>query len=154
MKALRSLQSTLAVVLLLTATSAFPDIRNPQASDGILIAPQQQGTVELVSLPGKGKFVSARITKQGLTNALVVILTIDERDVVKVNMDSLLNLGLTETNPYGVVLLNGKDGVVDDIKTMTIGFPTPLVYKRNLTLSVNVLDVNLLQVTARVIHGK
>jgi hypothetical protein len=39
------------------------------------------------------------------------------------------------------------------IKTVTIGFPTPLVYKRNLTLSVTVNEANVVQILANVIHG-
>ena len=39
------------------------------------------------------------------------------------------------------------------LKTMTVGFPTPLLYKRSLTLSVTVNEPNVVQVLANVIHG-
>jgi hypothetical protein len=39
------------------------------------------------------------------------------------------------------------------LKTMTIGFPTPLLYKRRLTLSVTVNEANVAQILANVIHG-
>jgi hypothetical protein len=39
------------------------------------------------------------------------------------------------------------------IKTVTIGFPTPLLYKRSLTLSVTVNEGAVVQILANVIHG-
>jgi hypothetical protein len=39
------------------------------------------------------------------------------------------------------------------IKTVTLGFPTPLVYKRSLNLSVTVNEPGVVQIVANVIHG-
>jgi hypothetical protein len=39
------------------------------------------------------------------------------------------------------------------IKTVTIGFPAPLLYKRSLSLSVTVNEGNVAQILANVIHG-
>ena len=50
--------------------------------------------------------------------------------------------------PYGLVLLHSAA-----LKTMTIGFPTPLLYKRDLKLSVTVNEPNVAQIVANVIHG-
>ena len=39
------------------------------------------------------------------------------------------------------------------IKTMTVGFPTPLLYKRSLRLRVTVNEPGVVQLLANVIHG-
>ena len=77
-----------------------------------------------------------------------MILDIDGRNVTNLSFAAALNQGLTQQNPYGLVVLNTAA-----LKTMTVGFPTPLLYKRSLTLSVTVNEPNVVQVLANVVHG-
>ena len=58
------------------------------------------------------------------------------------------NQGLTQQNPYGLVLLHSAA-----LKTFTVGFPAPLLYKKSLRLSVTVNEPNVVQIVANVIHG-
>ena len=39
------------------------------------------------------------------------------------------------------------------LKTMTVGFPVPLVYRRSLQLSVTVNEPGVVQIVSNVIHG-
>jgi hypothetical protein len=39
------------------------------------------------------------------------------------------------------------------IKTMTLGFPTPLLYKRSLNLRVTVNEPGVVQILGNVVHG-
>ena len=70
------------------------------------------------------------------------------RNVANLSYAGAINEGLTQQNPYGLVLLQSPS-----IKTVTIGFPTPLIYKRSLSLSVTVNEGNVAQILANVIHG-
>ena len=58
------------------------------------------------------------------------------------------NEGLTQQNPYGLVLLHSSA-----LKTMTLGFPTPLRYKRSLNLRVTVNEPAVVQILGNVVHG-
>ena len=141
---------TIFLCLFLLAINSHADVRAPERTQG-LVAPAPIGESELIFLEGKGKFISAQITKQGGTNDLTfVILVIDGRNVVNISIAALRNIGLTENNPYGLVLLKSNGNP----KTFTIGFSTPLVYKRELRLSVNVQEPNVVQILANVVHGK
>ena len=121
---------------------------DPERTEG-LKAPAPNGTYPLVTLKGPGVFLGAEVTKQGGTNDLTfVILDIDGRNVTNLSFAGALNQGLTQQNPYGLVVLNSAA-----LKTMAVGFPTPLLYKRSLTLSVTVNEPNVVQVLANVIHG-
>jgi hypothetical protein len=123
-------------------------ICDPVRTQG-LRAPAPSGTHDLVSLAGPGLFVAAAVSKQGGTNDLTfVILEIDGRNVTNLSFAAANNWGLTQHNPYGLVMLHSTS-----IKTLTIGFPTPLVYKRSLKLSVKVSEANVVQILANVIHG-
>ena len=123
-------------------------ICDPARTQG-LKAPAGRGTHDLVVLDGPGLFVAAAVSKQGGTNDLTfVILDIDGRNVTNVSFAGANNQGLTQHNPFGLVLLHSPV-----IKTMTIGFPTPLVYKRSLRLSVRVNEPNVVQILANVIRG-
>ena len=114
-----------------------------------LRAPAPKGTHDLVVVDGPGIFVAAAVSKQGGTNDLTfVILDIDGRNVTNLSFAAANNQGLTQHNPYGLVLLHSPV-----IKTMTIGFPTPLVFKRSLRLSVKVNEPNVVQVLANIIRG-
>lgn len=141
---------TLFFGLALLASTTQADIRNPERTQG-LIAPASIGETELVFLEGPGKFVSAEITKQGGTNDLTFVsLDIDGRNVVNTSIAGLRSIGLTENNPYGLVLLQSSGNP----KTFTIGFSSPLVYRNELRLSVNVQEPNVVQILANVVHGR
>lgn len=138
------------MALSFVAVSVYADVLEPQRTQG-LIAPAPQGVHNLVLLKGSGKFVSAEITKQGGTNDLTfVILDIDGRNVVNVSIAALKNSGLTQNNPYGLVLMQPAG----NIKTFTIGFSAPFVFASDLKLSVDVKETGVAQILANVIHGK
>jgi hypothetical protein len=121
---------------------------DPQRTQG-LKAPAANGTHTLVTLEGPGVFLGAQVSKQGGTNDITfVALDIDGRSVTNLSFAAAANWGMTEQNPYGVVLLQAGG-----IKTITVGFPTPLLYKRSLKLSVTVNEPNVAQILANVVHG-
>src|SRR4051812_14947173 len=114
---------------------------DPERTQG-LIAPASQGTHTLVTLTGRGVFLGAAVAKQGGANDLTfVILNIDGRNVVNLSFAAAANEGFTQQNPFGLVLVHSTV-----LKTMTIGFPTPLRYKRQLELIVTVNESNVVQI--------
>ena len=114
-----------------------------------LKAPAAKGNHDLVLVDGPGIFVAAAVSKQGGTNDLTfVVLDIDGRNVTNLSFAAANNQGLTQHNPYGLVVLHSPV-----IKTMTIGFPTPLVFKRSLRLSVRVNEPGVVQIVANIIRG-
>lgn len=140
--------AALLVLVALQGCAAW--VQEPERTQG-LIAPAPQGAHTLVSLQGPGVFISAQVTKQGGTNDLTfVILDIDGRNVVNFSIAAANNVGLTQDNPYGLVLVNAGS----DPKTLTIGFGTPLAFADELTLGVQVSEPNVVQILANVIHGR
>src|SRR5262245_44915427 len=106
---------------------------DPERTQG-LKAPAPAGTHGLVGLSGPGVFLGLAVAKQGGTNDLTfVILDIDGRNVTNISFAAAINQGLTHQNPYGLVVTHSSS-----LKTMTVGFPTPLLYKQSLKLSVTV----------------
>ncbi len=121
---------------------------NPQRTQG-LEAPAPSGVYTLVELEGPGIFLGAQVSKQGGTNDITFVnLEIDGRNVTSLSFAAARNMGLTQQNPYGIVLLES-----DALQNFTIGFPTPLRFDDSLTLSVNVNEDNVVQILANVIHG-
>lgn len=121
----------------------------PERTQG-LVTQVPQGNHNLVSLEGPGLFLGAHVSKQGGTNDITfVILDIDGRNVTNISFAAARNLGLTQQNPYGLVLLES-----DALQNMTIGFPTPLKFGHSLTLSVTVNEDNIVQILGNVIHGR
>jgi len=121
----------------------------PERTQG-LVAEVPQGDHNLVTLEGPGLFVGAHVSKQGGTNDLTFVsLDIDGRNVTNLSFAAARNLGLTQQNPYGLVLLES-----DALQNLTIGFPTPLQFRRSLTLSVTVKEDNIVQILGNVIHGR
>ncbi|HMB37330.1 MAG TPA: hypothetical protein VKV41_25005 [Methylomirabilota bacterium] len=130
-----------------TATCA-PGVCNPRRTQG-LKAPAPAGTFVLMNLQGPGVFLGAEVSKQGGTNDLTfVILDIDGANVTNMSYAAARNLGLLQQNPFGLVLLQSAL-----VKTMTIGFPTPLRFARSLRLSVKVSEPTVVQILANVITG-
>jgi hypothetical protein len=129
-------------------TGCAAGVCDPERTQG-LKAPAPNGTHDLVTLKGPGVYLGAAISKQGGTNDLTfVILDIDGRNVANLSYAAATNQGLTQQNPYGVVLLHSTA-----IKTMTLGFPTPLLYKRSLQLRVTVNEPGVVQILGNVVHG-
>jgi len=121
----------------------------PQRTQG-LRAPAPKGEHVLVSLEGPGIFLAAEVAKQGGTNDLTFVsLDIDGRNVTNLSFAAAENTGLTQQNPYGLVLLASAA-----IKNLTIGFPVPLRFQKRLKLSVNVDEDDVVQILANVIHGR
>jgi hypothetical protein len=121
---------------------------DPERTQG-LRAPAPQGNHLLVSLKGPGVFLAAEVTKQGGTNDLTfVILDIDGRNLVNLSYAAVANQGLTQHNPYGLVLLQSPV-----LKTLTMGFPAPLRYQRSLELKVTVNEASVVQILGNVVHG-
>jgi hypothetical protein len=131
-----------------TAYNCAGGVCDPRRTQG-LKAPAGRGTHTLITLEGPGVFLGAHVSKQGGTNDITfVVLDIDGRNVTNLSYAAAQNLGLTQQNPYGLVhLMSGS------IKTMTIGFPTPLLFKRQLRLRVTVNEPGVVQILANVIHG-
>jgi len=108
-----------------------------------------RGTHILVRLKGPGVFVSAAVSKQGGNSGLsFVILDLDGRNVTNLSYAAALNLGLTQSNPYGLAVMNS--GVV---QTFTVGFPVPLRFERELVLSVKVNEPGVVQLVGNVVTG-
>jgi hypothetical protein len=131
-----------------TETACAVGVCDPQRTQG-LRAPAPVGTHDLINLTGPGLFLGAAVVKQGATNDLTfVILEIDGRNVVNLSFAAAVNDGLTQQNPFGIVLLRSNV-----LKTMTIGFPTPLRYAKSLRLRVTVNEPGIAQILANVVHG-
>lgn len=122
---------------------------DPERTQG-LKAPAPKGNHMLVQLKGPGLFLAASVTKQGGgTGFTFVSLDIDGRNMTNISYAAAGNFGLTQQNPYGLVLLKSAS-----LKNLTIGFPSPLRFQRELTLSVNVNETGVVQILASVIHGR
>ncbi len=120
---------------------------NPERTQGLEVNPS--GGRKLVVLKGPGLFVSAHVSKQGGdTDLTFVSLDLDGRNVVNLSYAAARNLGFTQSNPYGLVLLSSR--AIDNI---TIGYPTPLKFEKELVLSVQVNEGGVVQILANVVHG-
>jgi hypothetical protein len=94
-------------------------------------------------------FLAAEVVKQGgNSGATFVSLDIDGRNVVSIGFAAAENIGLTQFNPFGLVLLKSAA-----LKNLTIGFPSPLRFRRSLKLSVTVNENCVAQILANVVHG-
>ena len=135
-----------------TAQACAPGVCDPQRTQG-LKAPAPRGAAPqvLVNLEGPGVFLGAHVSKQGGdTDLTFVILDIDGRNVTNISFAAARNVGFTQQNPYGLVLLQSGAG----IENLTIGFPAPLSYRRQLRLSVVVNENGVVQILGNVIHGR
>jgi hypothetical protein len=128
--------------------SCASGVCNPERTQG-LKAPAPQGEYKLVELKGPGLFLAAEVTKQGGASGLTFVsLDIDGRNVTNLSFIAAENAGLTQNNPYGIVLL--KSNI---LRTFTIGFPSALVFERGLQLSVTIKEAGVAQILGNVIHG-
>lgn len=122
----------------------------PQRTQGLEASPKQGNTFVLVTLKGPGIFLGSELVKQGGNSDLTFVsLDIDGRNVTNLSYAAAENSGLTQQNPFGLVLLKSKA-----LKNITIGFPSPLRFERELKLSAIVNEAGVVQLLANVIHGK
>ncbi len=122
---------------------------DPERTQGLLVSPSRSKHV-LVNLQGPGTFLSAMVTKQGGDSGITFVnLDIDGRNVVSMSFAGLQNFGLTAQNPHGVVL-RGTGGPVQSV---TIGWPYPLVFKKSLSLRIQVKETGVAQIIGLVVHG-
>ena len=134
-----------------TAQACAPGVCDPQRTQG-LKAPAPKGAAPqvLVNIDGPGVFVAAHVSKQGGDNDLTFVnLDIDGRNVTSISFAAARNLGFTQQNPYGLVMLQSAA-----IENLTIGFPVPLTFRRQLKLSVVVNENGVVQILGNVIHGR
>jgi hypothetical protein len=133
----------------MSADNCLTGVCDPERTQG-LAAPAAKGDHVLVELKGPGLFLGAEVTKQGgATDLSFVILDIDGRNVTNISYAAARNSGLTQQNPYGLVLLQSAA-----LKNLTIGFPSPLRFRKSLKLSVTVNEDGVAQILANVIHGR
>ena len=59
------------------------------------------------------------------------------------------NSGLTQQNPFGIAYL-----LADKLETITVGYPSPLSFERELNLSAKVNEDGVVQILANVIHSR
>ena len=98
-----------------------------------------------------GSFLSAQISKlDGKDDDTTVLLGLDGRIVVEMSFKKAKILGLEKQgNPFGIVFHKGKQ----KIKTLTIGFCTPLYFELKLQLFVKVAEPNVSKIEGTVIWG-
>ena len=108
------------------------------------------GEHKFIKLKGPGLFLSAQISKQsGNSDISFVDLRIYGNSVFNLSYASMVNLGFTQQNPYGMVLV--KTG---EIENVTLGFPYTLKYEKSLELSFTTREERIKQVIANGIFGK
>jgi hypothetical protein len=129
---------------------SLASVSGAQQTEGLLLNPASGTTHDLVSLSGSGSFVAARMTKQGgNTDITTVELIVDGETVVGRTYAALDNWGMTQSNPFGVVLLHGNG-----VDAVTIGFPQPIKYNYSLVLRTKVNESGVDQMIGTVIHGE
>ena len=122
---------------------------NPQKSQGLKANLKKGSTHKLISIKGPGLLLAGHVTKQGGANDLTfVTLRIDGSIVFSLSFAGASNWGLTQNNPYGLVLLKGGP-----VQNFTFGWPVPLTFKKSLELSVNVAEAGVVQIVANIIRG-
>jgi len=132
-----------------TTTGCLGGVCDPERTQGLITSPAN-GDHGLVTLRGPGVFLGAEVVKQGGNNDITfVILDIDGRNVTNISYAAAKNGGLVAQNPFGLVLLSSSA-----LKNLTIGFPSPLRYRRELKLAVTVNETGVVQILANVIHGR
>ncbi|MBA3343258.1 MAG: hypothetical protein H0T48_15695 [Gemmatimonadaceae bacterium] len=144
----RSAKSAAGTLLPTRPSACIGGMCDPQRIQG-LKAPAPKGTHNLITLEGPGLFLAGHVSKQGGATGLTFVqLRIDGRSVVDLSFVAARNLGFTQQNPYGIVVL-GSLG----LQNLTFGWPVPLVFKRSLTLTVVVNETGVVQLLANVIRG-
>ncbi|MDH3974208.1 MAG: hypothetical protein OEV42_08005 [Deltaproteobacteria bacterium] len=126
-------------------------IKEADDAEGLITNPASGSTHDLVNITGPGTFVAARMTKQGGASGLTAVsLEIDGKVIVQRNIAALKNWGLTQNNPFGVVVNTSAVG----IDAVTIGFQQPIEFENSLVLRAIVGEPGVVQIIGTVIHGK
>ena len=129
-------------------TNCAHGVCNPRRTQNLMTNPQR-GEQIMVELNGPGVFLAAEVVKGGGDSGLTSVqLDIDGRNVTGLTFIAAENGGFTQYNPYGIVLLRSNV-----LKTLTIGFPSPLRFDANLKLIVNANEDNVENIVINVIHG-
>ena len=132
------------------ASTLIGAVAGPKRTQGLINNVAANSTHNLVQLRGPGLFISAELVKQGgNTDLTFVILDIDGQNVVNISVAALFNQGLGAGNSYGIMALKSPAG----LDTVTIGFPFPLTFQRELTLSVTVNEPGVVQLLANVLSA-
>jgi hypothetical protein len=78
---------------------------NPERTQGLVTSPSS-GDHALVNLRGPGLFLGAEVVKQGGDGDITFVsLDLDGRNVTNISFAAAANTGLTQSNPFGPVLL-------------------------------------------------
>jgi hypothetical protein len=127
-----------------------PLVEDAEQHEGLSVNPVSGTEHTLVSITGAGKFVSARMSKQGGDSGLTsFVLELDGKSIENRNFIALKNVGLTQDNPYGLAILTSGAG----LDNVTVGFPTPLVFKNSLVLKALVNETGVVQLHGIVLAG-
>jgi hypothetical protein len=120
---------------------------NPKVTKNSLLRPKKGEDITLIKIQGPGVFVAAEIRKQSSTGSTLVRLVIDGRPVVDETFSGAKSSGLSQSNPFGIVLLK-----TDGVDNFTIGFPTTLSFEKELVLSIRT-DEDLMAIVSSLVHG-
>lgn len=132
-----------------TGTQCEVGMCNPQRTQGLKTNPKKGSANKLISIKGPGLLLAGHVSKQGGSNDLTFVrLRIDGKSVIDLSFAAASNLGLTQSNPYGLVLLKGGP-----VQNFTFGWPVPLTFKKSLELSVLVKETGVVQVIANIVRG-
>jgi hypothetical protein len=113
-------------------------------------APASVGTHTLANVAGPGLFLGGHVTKQGGSTGLTFVrLVIDGRTVVDITYAAARVFAFPAQNPYGLVLLSAGAA-----QNLAFGWPTPLVFRRSLTLTAIVNERNVAQLVGDVVVGR
>jgi hypothetical protein len=130
------------------ASSLIGSVVFPKRTQGLITNVAAGTTHTLVHLKGPGLFLSAAISKQGGNIDLTfVILDIDGQNVVNISIAALINQGLVSDNSYGVMAFKSPVG----LDTVTIGWPYPITFQKELALRVTVNEPGVVQILGNVV---
>jgi hypothetical protein len=122
---------------------------NPQRTQGLKTNPKKGSANTLISIKGPGLLLAGHVTKQGGSNDLTFVrLRIDGKSVIDLSFAGASNWGLTQINPYGLVLLKGGP-----VQNFTFGWPVPLTFKKSLELTALVKETGVVQIIANIVRG-
>jgi len=129
-------------------SSLIGAVINPKRTQGLITNVASGSTHTLVKLKGPGLFLSAAVAKQGGNNDIsFVILDIDGQNVVNISIAALINQGLVSDNTYGVMSFKSAAG----LDTVTIGWPYPITFQKELLLKVTVNETGVVQIVSNVL---
>lgn len=121
----------------------------PERIQGLKTRIRRGSTNRLISIRGRGLLLAGHVSKQGGTNDLTFVqLRIDGKSVIDLSFAAASNLGLTQSNPYGLVLLQGGA-----VQNFTFGWPVPLHFDKSLELTAVVREAGVVQLLANIIRG-